>query len=130
MVFLNPTAQYLRFSTFLVDPCPYDGGARPELSDLLVQYRLANSNEPKTNFQQDSDTKQTEWSEVQVCKNLVMLKNPINTNLNKLNETTEFIEESNEFGIKWAGDVPIPCELSVTNTDKVYEVCVGLFLFF
>ncbi|VDQ17476.1 unnamed protein product, partial [Trichobilharzia regenti] len=49
------------------DPCPYEGGARPELSDLLVRYRYAKSN---NTYDPTQLVGYGEWSDVEVCKNL------------------------------------------------------------
>ncbi|RTG85392.1 uncharacterized protein DC041_0009498 [Schistosoma bovis] len=116
IVFLSPTSQYLRFSTFLGDPCPYEGGARPELSDLLVRYRLAKSN---STYDPTQLIGYGDWSDVEVCKNLASASTlDINYSNNNQNDNIENFnvvgtEEDEYTGIKWAGDNPIPCEIPI-----------------
>ncbi|CAH8571458.1 unnamed protein product [Schistosoma mattheei] len=128
IVFLSPTSQYLRFSTFLGDPCPYEGGARPELSDLLVRYRLAKSN---STYDPTQLIGYGDWSDVEVCKNLASASTlDINYSNNNQNDNIENFnvvgtEEDEYTGIKWAGDNPIPCEIPVPDTQVIYEIEVA-----
>ncbi|CAH8594001.1 unnamed protein product [Schistosoma guineensis] len=128
IVFLSPTSQYLRFSTFLGDPCPYEGGARPELSDLLVRYRLAKSN---STYDPTQLIGYGDWSDVEVCKNLASASTlDINYSNNNQNDNIENFnvvgtEEDDYTGIKWAGDNPIPCEIPVPDTQVIYEIEVA-----
>ncbi|KAH8857890.1 broad minded [Schistosoma japonicum] len=128
IVFLSPTSQYLRFYTFLGDPCPYEGGARPELSDLLVRYRLAKSN---STYDPTQLIGYGDWSDVEVCKNLATTSaigiNYADNNDNSNNNVNDnFSTEEDEYtGIKWAGDNPIPCEIPIPNTQAIYEIEVA-----
>nr|CAH8860025.1 unnamed protein product [Trichobilharzia regenti] len=131
VVFLSPTSQYLRFSTFLGDPCPYEGGARPELSDLLVRYRYAKSN---NTYDPTQLVGYGEWSDVEVCKNLASSSSSSSSTTTGENENSYRVksetigteEEADEYtGIKWAGDNPIPCEIPVPDTQVTYEIEVA-----
>ncbi|CAH8534251.1 unnamed protein product [Schistosoma turkestanicum] len=123
VVFLSPTSQYLRFSTFLRDPCPYEGGARPELSDLLVRYRLAKSN---STYDPTQYIGYGEWSDIEVCRNLVSASTLDIQSANAENGNIIDPTEEDEYtGIKWAGDNPIPCEIPVSDTKVMYEIEVA-----
>ncbi|KAF6770620.1 hypothetical protein AHF37_11210, partial [Paragonimus kellicotti] len=111
VVFLKPTANFLRFSTFLADPCPYGGGVRAELSDLLVRYRPA-----KSNGSVETLIGQGEWSEMQVCRNL------LDTDKSESQNNGQADDDEEQEGIQWAGDKPIPCELSMPDAEADYEV--------
>ncbi|CAH8574499.1 unnamed protein product [Heterobilharzia americana] len=124
VVFLSPTSQYLRFSTFLGDPCPYEGGARPELSDLLVRYRNAKSN---STYDPTQLVGYGDWSDTEICKNLLSTLTLDEDSGSTYRPENENIgtEEDEYTGIKWAGDNPIPCEIPVPDTQVVYEVEVA-----
>ncbi|KAF5404513.1 hypothetical protein PHET_01900 [Paragonimus heterotremus] len=114
VVFLKPTANFLRFSTFLADPCPYGGGVRAELSDLLVRYRPA-----KSNGSAETLIGQGEWSEMQVCRNL------LDTDKSESQNNGQADDDEEQEGIQWAGDKPIPCELSMPDAETDYEVQIA-----
>ncbi|CAL8088477.1 unnamed protein product [Calicophoron daubneyi] len=114
IVFLKPTTEYIRFSVFLADPCPYSGGGRAELSDMLVRYRAAEPNTTDTS----SYVGVGEWSEMQTCKNLEMVNDVGSAESNGK-------EADDQLGINWAGDVPLPCELPVKDPQETYEIQVA-----
>ncbi|KAA3674267.1 uncharacterized protein DEA37_0012276, partial [Paragonimus westermani] len=114
VVFLKPTANFLRFSTFLADPCPYGGGVRAELSDLLVRYRPA-----KANGSAETPIGQGDWSEMQVCRNM------LDTDKSESQNNGQADLDEEQEGIQWAGDKPIPCELSMPDAEADYEVQIA-----
>ncbi|TGZ70410.1 hypothetical protein CRM22_003218 [Opisthorchis felineus] len=110
--FHKPTNNFLRISVFLADPCPYGGGARAELSDLLVRYRqtMVNESDPS----KSSLIGVGEWTEMQVCQNLMGLDKTENS-------ANSPGADEEQLGIKWAGDTPLPCEIPVEDAGDNYE---------
>ncbi|CAH8646458.1 unnamed protein product [Dicrocoelium dendriticum] len=112
VISLKPSPEFLRFSIFLGDPCPYSDGARAQLSDLLVRYRPTRVNESDPYGNQLVGY--GEWSEMRVCRRL--------HDESYSKEHDDELSGDDQPGIRWSGDKPLPCDLPVSDTQAAYEV--------